>query len=83
MAKAKLTADDYKKYGTVKQDGEDKYPVKNKKTARSALKLINNAKKPLSSSQRSTIRREAAKFGVKPKPGSAADTNSDKKGKKP
>ncbi len=74
----KLTADDYKKYGTVKSGGKSKYPIKNAKNARSALKLINNAKPPLSSSQKSSVRRRAAAFGVKPKPGSAADPKGKK-----
>jgi hypothetical protein len=65
MSKAKLTADDYKKYGTVKSGGKKKYPIKNEKSARSALHLLGNAKPPLSSSQKSSVRRRAAEFGVK------------------
>lgn len=67
MAKAKLTADDYKKYGTVKSGGKKKYPIKNAKTARSAVKLINNSKPALSESQKSSVRRRASEFGVSSK----------------
>jgi hypothetical protein len=76
---SKLTAKDYKKYGTVKSGGKAKYPIKNARSARSALKLINNAKPPLNSSQKANVRREAASFGVKPKPGSAADPKKKEK----
>jgi hypothetical protein len=73
-----MNADDYKKYGTVKSGGKKKYPIKNAKSARSALKLIGNAKPPLSSSQKSSVRSRAASFGVKPKSGSAADPKEKK-----
>jgi acyl-CoA reductase-like NAD-dependent aldehyde dehydrogenase len=43
-----------------------KYPVDSAKTARSAVKLINNAKPPLTPAQKATVLRKAAKFGAKP-----------------
>jgi hypothetical protein len=56
-----------KKYATVKSGGKAKYPIFSEKSARSALKLINNAKPPLTSSQKATVKRKAAKYGVHPR----------------
>lgn len=48
------------------RDGEDKFPIYNERTARSALRLINRAKPPLTAAQKAAVKRKAAKYGVKP-----------------
>lgn len=65
MAKVKMTASDYKEYGTVKSGGKKKFPIKNKQSAKNALKLLGHAKPALSSGQKASVRRRAAAFGVK------------------
>lgn len=72
MAKVKMTAKDYDKYGTVKSGGKKKFPIKNATSAKNALDLMGNAKPALSSSQRARIKSEAASYGVKPKKGTKA-----------
>jgi hypothetical protein len=49
---------------TVHVGGEDKYPIFNAHSARSALKLIHNAKPPLTPEQQAAVRRRAAQYGV-------------------
>jgi hypothetical protein len=56
-----------KKAATVHVNGRDKYPVDSVDTAESAVKLIGRAKPKLTSSQKATVRRAAATYGVKPK----------------
>lgn len=53
-----------KESATVHVDGKDKFPVDSEHTAESALKELNRAKPPLTSGQKSAVRRKAAKFGV-------------------
>lgn len=62
----KITAERRKKSATVHVGGKDKYPVFSKQTARSALRLLNHAKPPLTASQKAAVIRKAAKFGVHP-----------------
>lgn len=64
-----ISAERRKKSATVRvksKDGKekDKFPVDSKATAQSALRMEHFAKPPLTSSQKSAIKREAAKFGV-------------------
>jgi hypothetical protein len=54
-----------KKAATVHVDGKAKFPIDSVHTAKSALKLENAAKPPLTSSQRTSVERRAATFGVK------------------
>ncbi len=56
-----------KKAATIHVDGKDKYPIDSKQTAKSAVKLIGRAKPPLTDSQKATVRRRAAEYGVKSK----------------
>lgn len=65
----KISTEERHKYATVRNDNRDRYPIFDAKSARSALKLINNAKPPLSEAQKAAIRRKAAKYGVTPKEG--------------
>lgn len=75
----KITADVRKKYATVHtKDGKGKYPIDSVHSAKSALRLINNAKPKLSSSQKSAVRKEAAEYGVK----SSSDTKKPAKKEK-
>lgn len=60
---AYITAKRRAKAAVVHVDGEDKYPIDNKKTARSALRLISKAKPPLTDSQKAAVRSRAAKYG--------------------
>ncbi len=62
------------KAATVHVGGKAKYPVDSVHTAKSAVKLINNAKPPLTPSQKSAVRQKAARFGVTSakKPGEAS-----------
>jgi hypothetical protein len=62
-----ISAKRRKKSATVHVDGKDKFPVDSVQTAKSALKLENSAKPKLTSSQKASVHKEAAKFGVKPK----------------
>jgi acyl-CoA reductase-like NAD-dependent aldehyde dehydrogenase len=71
----KISAERRKKSATVHVKGPNgktkgKFPVDSAKTAKSAVKLINNAKPPLTPDQRSAVLRKAAKFGAKPAKGS-------------
>lgn len=66
------------KTATVHVDGKDKFPIGNAHQAKSALKLINHAKPPLDTTEKAAVRRKAASYGVKPKPGSAADLKRGK-----
>ena len=50
------------KSATVHVGKKEKFPVDNAETAKSALHLLNNAKPPLSKSQRSHVISEAHKF---------------------
>lgn len=79
MAKVKMTSDDYKKYGTVKSGGKKKLPIKSAQSAHNALDLMGHTKPPLTPGQESTVRREAAKYGVKP--GSTSDPKKNKEKK--
>lgn len=65
----KISAEKREKTAVVHTGNSNKYPIFNAKSARSALKLINNAKPPLSEAQKAAIRRKAAKYGVTPKEG--------------
>jgi hypothetical protein len=65
---------------TVHVDGKAKYPIDSKHTAKSALRLINNAKPPLTPSQKATVRKDAAKYGVHP--ASSSSSSAKKKGTK-
>lgn len=56
------------KAATVHVGGKAKFPIDSVHTAHSALKLINRAKPPLTSSQKATVKHEAASYGVKSKP---------------
>jgi hypothetical protein len=58
--KGNVTSTARKKHGTV----GSKYPIFDKKSARSALKLINHAKPPLSAAQKARIRAKARRYGV-------------------
>lgn len=49
---------------TVHVDGQDKYPIFDAHSASSAIKLIHNAKPPLTPSQEAAVRRKAARYGV-------------------
>lgn len=60
-----ISASRRKKAATVHSGGKAKFPVDSVHTAKSAVKLINNAKPKLTRSQKATVRREAAKYGVK------------------
>ena len=63
---AKVTGKQRKEHATVRgPNGKPKYPIFNKATAKSAVKLINHAKPPLSSAQKARVRAKAAKYGVK------------------
>jgi hypothetical protein len=53
-----------------------KFPVDSKKTADSAMKLLNNAKPPLTRSQRSAVIREAHKYDPDAKPAGSAKKQS-------
>jgi hypothetical protein len=59
--KGKITAAVRKKTATVHSGGKAKFPIPpgDKKHARSALRLINTAKPPLSSSQKAAVRAKA------------------------
>lgn len=65
-----ISAKRRKKAATVHVGGKDKFPVDSAQTAKSALKLENSAKPNLTPSQKASIHKKAAKFGVKPKKGS-------------
>jgi hypothetical protein len=49
---------------TVHVGGQDKYPIFDAHSARSAIKLIHNAKPPLTAEQQAAVRAKAAKYGV-------------------
>lgn len=49
---------------TVHVGGQDKYPIFDAHSARSALKLIHNAKPPLTPAQEAAVRAKARKYGV-------------------
>ena len=59
-----FSAKERKKYATVKVGGKSKFPIKSAESARNALKLEGHAKPPLNSSQKASIARRAASFGV-------------------
>ena len=63
----KISAEKRSKTATVHTGGKEKFPVFDAKSARSALKLLNNAKPPLTDAQKAAVRRKAAKYGVTPK----------------
>jgi len=73
----KITKKRRERAATVHVDGKAKYPVDSPQTAKSAVKLINNARPPLTKSQRSHVLHESAKYGVHP-----AGEGEQKKGKK-
>lgn len=77
MAKVKMTTKDYKKYGTVVSGGKRKLPIKNRQSAKNALKLMSHTDPPLSSGQQASVRRRAKEFGVQ-----SADS-AQKSAKKP
>lgn len=56
-----------KQYATVRSGGKNKFPVYNKRTARSAKRLINHAKPPLTPSQKARVLARVRKFGVSTK----------------
>jgi hypothetical protein len=61
-----MTAQDYQAHGTVVSGGKRKLPIKNRESAKNALKLMGHTKPPLSEGQKATVRRKAAQYGVKP-----------------
>lgn len=77
-----ISADRRKKSATVKvkEKGgktEEKYPIDSVQTAKSAVRLRNNARPPLTASQKKTMLAKAAKYGVHP-----ADDKKKKASKK-
>jgi hypothetical protein len=64
MAKVKMTAKDYQEHGTVVSGGKRKLPIKNRQSAKNALKLMGHTKPPLSAGQEAEVRKEAAKYDV-------------------
>jgi hypothetical protein len=61
----KTTASYRHKYSVVKtKSGDEKFPIDDAKHAKSALKLLGHAKPPLTSSQKASVRKRAAAFGV-------------------
>lgn len=54
-----------KKTATVRVGGKDKFPIFDKKSAESAVKLEGNAKPPLTKAQRAAVTAKARKFGAK------------------
>jgi hypothetical protein len=57
-----VTTEARKKKGFKKGPARGKFPIFDRKSAASALKLINNAKPPLSDTQKASIRRRAKKY---------------------
>lgn len=53
-----------KQTATVHVDGQNKFPIFDAHSAKSALRLIHNAKPPLTPSQMAAVRRKAAQYGV-------------------
>lgn len=64
MTKVPFSASERTKYATVHTKTGGKFPIKSEQSAKNAVKLINRAKPPLSSTQKAAVRREAAFFGV-------------------
>lgn len=64
----KISAKRRAKSSTVQVGGKDKFPIDSPHTAKSAIKLINTAKPPLTTSQKVAVRRKAASYGVKGTP---------------
>lgn len=62
-----ISAKRRKKSATVHVGGKSKFPVDSVQTAKSALKLENSAKPPLTGPQKAAIHKKAASFGVKSK----------------
>lgn len=60
----KISANRRHQAATVRVDGEEKYPIDSTHTAKSAVKLINNAKPPLTGGQKAAVRQKAARYGV-------------------
>lgn len=52
------------KTATVHVGGKDKYPIFDRASAESAIKLIHNAKPPLTAEQEAAVRRKASQYGV-------------------
>lgn len=78
----KITARRRERAATVHVNGKAKYPVDSPETAKSAVKLLNSAKPPLTTSQRSHVLHEAAEYGVKPKSAKTSTTPPKNKGTK-
>lgn len=55
-----------RQHATVKVNGESKYPIFDRHSAESAVKLRNSAKPDLTPAQKAAVLRKAAKYGVKP-----------------
>lgn len=59
---ANVTASQRRQHATVRVGGKAKYPIFSRATAESALRLIDHAKPPLTPSQKSAVRRQAARY---------------------
>lgn len=65
--KGNVRASTRHKTATIRKGGKDKYPIFDKKSAKSALKLINNAKPPLTAAEKAKVRRKANRYLKKKK----------------
>jgi len=80
--KGTITARGRKAHATYKEGGRDKFPIKDKKSASSALKLRGHAGPPGSPRRESIIRRAARLLPAAAKRAREADSGKGKKAKR-